>query len=267
MIPDIDTLGLLDDEEIELDFAALALSACDHPGTDLGGYVTLLERVSDRLGMVGATAATVPSQAGALVSVFAGEFGFEGDVTSYDAPLNADMMRVLDRRRGLPVSLAILYVAAARRMGWAAHPLNTPGHVLVRIGDGPAMMIDPFSGGRPVDRAGLDSLLRRVLGPLAILRPDHIAPLSNRMVLVRLLVNQASRAEQTGDAARALTLYGRMTQVAPDHGDGWWERARLALLLRDFAVARESLSAMLEVTRDPSRRADVAAALDGIAQA
>ena len=70
--------------------------------------------------------------------MFADEFGFAGDADSYDAPLNADLIRVLDRRRGLPVSLSLLYVAAARRIGWTAHALNTPysgGHILDRHGD------------------------------------------------------------------------------------------------------------------------------------
>jgi predicted TPR repeat methyltransferase len=84
------------------------------------------------------------------------------------------------------------------------------------------------------------------------------------MVLVRLLVNQASRAEQAGDPLRALTLYERMTSVAPDNPDGWWEQARLQLQLQDVDAARHSLSAMLEITRDPERRRLAAAALEAL---
>jgi hypothetical protein len=89
--------------------------------------------------------------------------------------------------------------------------------------------------------------------------------MANRTVLVRLLLNQASRAEQAGDPLRAMTLYTRMTTVAPDHPDGWWELARLQLQLQDVEAARGSLSAMLEVTRDANRRQLVLAALEAIA--
>ncbi len=265
MNDDVATLGLLDDDEIELDHAALALSELDHDGIDLNPYFDLLDEIGDRLENAGADAATAEAQAEALAQVFHGHFGFTGDAASYDAPLNADLIRVLDRRQGLPVSLSILYVAAARRMGWIAFALNTPGHVLVRIGEEPAVLIDPFNGGRMVTQRQLTDLLHGALGPDAELRPEHVAPMDNRSVLVRLLRNQCLRAEQGGDPVRALALYERMTWVAPEHPDGWWELARLQLQLHDVDAARHSLSAMLEVTRDPHRRQVITAALEAIA--
>jgi regulator of sirC expression with transglutaminase-like and TPR domain len=260
---DIETLGLLEDDEIELDQAALALSELDHEGVDLSPYVNLLEDIGERL-VNFAEAKTAEAQAEALAQVFHNQFGFTGDAESYDAPLNADIIRVLDRRRGLPVSLSLLYVAAARRMGWTAYALNTPGHVLVRIGEGPSCLIDPFHDGKIVSRERLAALLYGALGPEGRPGPEHIAPMTNRNVLVRLLLNQASRAERVGDPARALAVYERMTLVAPDNPDGWWELARLQLQLHDVNAARRSLSAMLEVTRDPERRKLVTATLQAL---
>lgn len=264
MSADVITLGLLDDDEIELDRAALALSELDHEGIDLDPYLALLDEIDDRLLAVGRSAETAEEQAEALAQVFSGEFGFAGDADSYDAPLNADLIRVLDRRLGLPVSLSLLYVAAARRMGWVAEALNTPGHVLVRVGEDPACLIDPFNDGVPVSHDRLVSLLLAGLGPGIPLQPQHLAPMTNRGVLLRLLSNQALRAEQAGDPLRALTICERMTQVAPDNPDGWWELARLQLQLGNVPAARSSLSAMFEVTRDPERRRLVSATLDAI---
>lgn len=264
MTTDIETLGLLDDDEIELDHAALLLSELDHEGCDLEAYFALVADIDARLEHF-AEAETPEAQGEALAQVFHHEFGFAGDVESYDAPLNADLIRVLDRRRGLPVSLSLLYVAAARRMGWAAWVTNTPGHVLVRVGEGPTCLIDPFHGGTPVSSERLATLLYGTLGPNGMPGPEHVAPLSNRGVLARLLLNQATRAERGGDPLRALTIYERMTTVAPDNGDGWWERARLELQMNDVDAARHSLSAMLEVTRDPERRELVSSTLRAIA--
>lgn len=266
MVFEIDQIGLLDDEEIELDLAALALSELDHDGIDLAPYLELLDEIEERLGEVGRDARSVEQQADALSRVIHGEFGFVGDAASYDAPLNADFIRVLDRRQGLPVSLSILYCAAARRLGWSAYALNIPGHVLARIGDDPFVVIDPFHGGMAVGERELVALVRQFLGPNARFSPDFLSPVPNRSTLVRLLMNQASRAEQGADPLRALTMYARMTQIAPGNPDGWWELARSQLQLLDAEAARHSLSAMLEVTRDPERRKLVSAALDAIAE-
>ena len=263
----IATYGLVDDEEIELDAAALVLSELDHPGTDLAPYIEVLRQIHGRLRELGSEALASNDQAQFLADVLHGEFSFVGDTDTYDAPLNGDLIRVMDRRRGLPVSLSILYVAAARRMGWKAELLNTPGHVLVRIGDQAPVIIDPFNGGAIVEERQLLALLKGFVVDDSHISTDRIETMTNRNTLVRLLMNQASRAEQANDPSRAITLYQRMTLVAPDNPDGWWALARLQLVVGLIEQARSSLSAMLEVTRNPERREIVTAALEAIPRA
>lgn len=266
MIVEIAHLGLLDDEAITIDTAALELAALDHPDADLSEYLELLGQIAEDVRARGGNARSASDQADLLSDVIAKEFGFLGDRDTYDDPANADLIQVLERRRGLPVSLSILYVAAARRAGWQADALNTPGHVIVRIGPETApVLIDPFNGGTRVDSHQLARLLTSALGQASPAASEHLQPMSNRSILVRLLINQATRAEQAGDAERALTLYERITTIAPAYGHGWWERARLELVQGDLAGARASLSAMLEMTRDPALRAQIAAALDALA--
>lgn len=263
MNDDLMQLGLVDEDEIRLDEAALALALLDHPGTDLDAYDAVLEAIAVRLAAVAGEATAAPAQAAALATVLAGEFGFVGDAETYDDPANADLIRVIDRRRGLPVSLAILYVAAARRLGWTANVLDVPGHVLVLIGEAVApVVIDPFRRGMSVDRDQLVALVAATDPSPAAVR--HVAAMPNRAVLVRLLLNQATRAEQGGKGRRALELYSRMTMMAPGYGHGWWERARLELVDGDPSAARHSLAAMLEITRDPVLRDRVSATLEAL---
>lgn len=268
MDEDVAHLGLLEDEAIALDASALEIAALDHPGVALDRYAGVLAAVAQRLAERGRAARTAHEQARALAAVIAGEFGFTGDAETYESPENADLIRVIDRRRGLPVSLAILYVAAARRQSWSADALNTPGHVLVRVNSpSEPVLIDPFGGGAIVGPDQLADMLARMMGPGVAPSSEHLAPMSNRSVLVRLMMNQASRAEAAGWSERALTLYRRMTLVAPSSSHGWWERARLELTLGDLAAGKASLSAMLEVTREPAMRAHIFAALDAISGA
>jgi len=264
MEEDLTRLGLIDEEFIILDEAALMLALPDNPEADLDPYHELLAEVAERLASVAPHAATAHDRADALSLVLAGEFGFVGDRESYDDPANADMIRVIDRRRGLPVSLSILYVSAARRMGWSAHILDVPGHVLVLVGTpADAVMIDPFSGGVLVLPDQLVALVSNASRPQAP-REVEIAAMPNRAVLTRLLLNQASRAEDAGKNVRALELYERITAFAPDAGHAWWQRARLELVGRDVAGAKRSLAAMLEVTRDSALRATIIETLESL---
>lgn len=261
----ISYLGLIEDEAILLDKAAIELAALDHPGVELTPYVALLNRMVQQLSRHRADAKTSRGRAAALARIVAREYGFRGDSAHYDDPANADLIAVMSRRRGLPVALAILYVALARRVGWDAEALNMPGHVLARVGFGAdAVIMDPFNGGEVVDRRKLAALLARVLGRGIPPATEDLAPMSNRMVLVRLLLNQATRAAQAGDAERALALYQRMTLIAPAGSGLWWERVRLEQALGRSADARASLSAMFEITRDPDQRTHISEALDAL---
>lgn len=265
MIEKIAYLGLCDEDAIELDLAALDIAALDQPQARTEGYVERLAEMAAELRRRAGEAPRPQQQVEALVETLAGRFGFEGDQEDYDNPNNADLMSVMDRRRGLPISLAILYVAQARRRGWTAQALNTPGHVLVAVGEGTPFIIDPFRRGAFVGPERLAALLETALGPGAAIGPEHLAPLPNRSVLVRLMMNQAVRAEAAGQPARALAIFQRISTVAPGYSQGWWDRARLELRLGDPPAARACLSAMLETTRDPALRAHINQALDTLA--
>lgn len=261
----LEDFGLVDDADIVLDEAALVVALLDHDEIDVGPYEDVLSDIASRLDGLGAGVVVVSERAACLAQVIAEEFGFSGDADTYDDPDNADLIRVIDRRHGLPISLSILYVAAARRIGWAAEILNLPGHVLVMVGhEAKPVIIDPFRGGAPV-------CVEQITALLALSKSDvssvvhHVAAMTNRAILVRLLLNQATRAEKAGKGRRALVLYSRMTSIAPEYPHPWWERARLELIDYDVTAARASLTAMLEITREPALRERVTGTLDALA--
>jgi regulator of sirC expression with transglutaminase-like and TPR domain len=158
------------------------------------------------------------------------------------------------------VALSILYVALARRVGWRAHALNLPGHVIVEIKGGiDSALIDPFDHGMGISHDRALEIARHGGGDSV---PTRFEPMTNRQLLIRLITNQASRARSAGDTVRALKLYERMTTIAPRLSSLWWERARLEQLLGHNNAARASLTAMLETTHDTtiSRRIQIALA-------
>lgn len=260
-------LGLVEDGKIDLAEAALRCAAADRPAADAGAVRAWLTGLAARLVAEGAGLSNARARARLLAEMLGGREGLHGDSEDYDNPDNADLIALHRRRRGLPVILSIVYVALARRVGWNAHALNVPGHVLVRVdGEGEPVIVDPFDGGRPVGRAGMAAIVARTLGAHTAVEREHLEALNNRQVLIRLLTNQATRARRAGDVARALVLHDRMTAIAPRFAGLWWERARLEQLAGDNAAARRSLAAMLEVTRDKAARTRIRAALEALAR-
>ena len=263
----LDRLGLLDDADIDLAEAALACAVADRPNLDIDPLRARLAGLATRLQARAAGVYASRARARLLAALLADEQGLRGDTDDYDNPANADLSQLFERRRGLPVTLSLLYVALARRVGWRADVIGLPGHVVVAIGRGSdRTLIDPFDHGHALDAGALGALVDRALGGHVALTPEHLRPLSNREILVRLLTNQATRARRAGDAARALVLARRMTALAPRLTGLWWERARLEQLAGRPRDARASLAAMLDTTHDGATRARIGDALEALAR-
>ncbi len=260
---ELSELGLLDDADIDLIEAGIALARADRPGVEPGplrrmvaGWAMALQR--DVAPVSGS------GRARRLSALIAGDAGLSGATGDYDDPLNADLIAVADRGRGLPVALCILYVALARRVGWRAEALSLPGHVVVEVRGGvDTALIDPYDHGTGINRDRLNEIARASGGDPV---PAKFDTMSNRQLLVRLLANQATRARTGGDTPRALLLHERMTTIAPRYSGLWWERARLEQLLGRNGAARGSLTGMLETTHDPVQVRRIGAALAALAR-
>ena len=149
------------------------------------------------------------ARARALNEIILLKHGYSGDELTYDDVQNANLIRVVDRRKGLPVALGILYLHAARAQGWDSVGLAFPGHFLIRLSDGPErLIIDPFHGGRICDAASLRELLKAMAGQDVELTPRITRRCPDRDVLLRLQNNiksrlLAGRPRRTGAAHRA----------------------------------------------------------------
>ncbi|UUX52166.1 transglutaminase-like domain-containing protein [Nisaea acidiphila] len=191
--------------------AALLLASLDRPGVPLDRYREQLDSFSES-----ARARGESSPAAALAETFAGEFGFAGDEKTYDDPQNANLIRVIDRRKGLPVALGILYIATARALGLDAGGLNFPNHFLIRVQDGGArQIIDPFNGGAVLDARDLRRLLTSFQGEQAELSQAHYRDVSDLDILLRLQNNIKLRLLRNGKLEPALRVIRDMRLLAP----------------------------------------------------
>jgi regulator of sirC expression with transglutaminase-like and TPR domain len=193
-----------------------------------------------------------------LAEVIARAYAYRGDSETYDDLQNADLVRVIERRKGLPVALSILYLHVARAQAWQAEGLAFPGHFLIRIGiDGARHVIDPFHEGSVRDAAELRALLQQVLGPDAELQPSHFDPVPDRDVLLRLENNVRLRLAKREDWAQAARSLDRMLAIAPDRADLLFEAGQLNARLdkrRAAIAAYERLLGLGEGAGDPELR-------------
>ncbi len=256
----LDAIGLLPDVEIDIAAAAVQLARVGAPEADYEAasrQLSLLARDSV------AEAGRVPDddlavRAAVLERVIAERHGFRGDTETYDDPANANLIRVLERRRGLPVALGVIWLHCARAAGWEAHGLDFPGHFLVKLeGGGRHCVLDVFAGGRRMEAPALRKLLKSVEGAKAELRPGLLQPMSTRAVLLRLQQNIKVRRLGVGDLRGALSCAEDMLRIAPDHAGLWRESGLLHQRLDQVSAALGCFERFLELV--PSGEAAVRA--------
>jgi regulator of sirC expression with transglutaminase-like and TPR domain len=177
-----------------------------------------------------------------------GEFGLVGDAETYEDMANANLIRVLERGRGLPVALGILWLHAAEAAGWGAHGVDFPGHFLLAL-ESPRgqVVVDVFAGGVPLSAPELRALIKRVEGPRAELRPGLLAPMPRRAVLLRLQNNIKLRRLRANDVEGALLCAQDMLRLAPDHAALWREAGLMQHRLERIGAALVSLDRSLEL--------------------
>lgn len=259
-------VGAQDDAEIDVAEAALLLAALERPQLSLERYrhhLSLLTRDVADLGEKNGAADSLEARIRVLHAVLVERYGYRGDRESYDDLANANMMRVIDRRRGLPVALGILYLHAARAQGWQIAGLNFPGHFLLRLDlGGRRVIIDPFNDGEPRDAAALRGLLKTMAGDAAELRPEHTEPVGCRDVLLRLQNNIKLRHVREEHSAAALEVLESMLMIAPERAGLWREAGILHSHLDNMRAAIIAFEHYLELSPagEPGRR-DIAALL------
>lgn len=218
--------------------AALALASFERPRVGLARYRQHLAMLARDVGRHAEAGGDLAARARALNEILLLKHGYSGDELTYDDLQNANLMRVVDRRKGLPVALGILYLHAARAQGWDSVGLGFPGHFLIRLSDGAdRLILDPFHGGRVCDAAGLRELLKAMAGQEVELAPEHYAPVADRDVLLRLQNNVKSRLLQAGRGEEALRTIETMLLLAPDMADLWQEAGVLHARLGNIRSA------------------------------
>lgn len=252
-------------------------AAADRPGPDLAAPAFLIARVEfprldpgpylDRLESFGDTAfqriasdpghdSPLAARVDALNRYLFNELGFFGNREQYEDPRNSCLNEVLDRRTGIPITLALVYIEVARRAGLRAEGVNFPGHFLVRMlhdlhtddpGDG--LIVDPFHGGAILNEHDCRLLLHRHLGEEAAFEPHLLARATRRQILVRMLLNLKRLYVRWRSFPQARMVTDLLLAISPASLSELRDRGLLAYHMNDFPAALKDLEEYLKNAR------------------
>jgi regulator of sirC expression with transglutaminase-like and TPR domain len=235
---------------VPLDEAALLMAAHARPGLDVAEQLGRLDALAGRL--------TDPSAA-AVAALLFDEVGLRGNADDYSDPRNSYLDQVLDRRLGIPISLAVVMMEVGRRAGVTIEGIGMPGHFLVRSA---GVLRDPFRGGRPLGVGECEALFHGLFGSDAPFSADLLGASGHHAILARMLANLRHSYAERGDAA-ALAWVIRLRVGLP--GVSPTELAELARLLANQGRFSEAAAALEDLAASGGVGSDAATEL--VAQA
>ena len=234
--------------------AALAIAGVEYPALDPAPYVQRLERMGEAAEgrMQRHAGSPRPVIIATLNAYLYEELGFSGNRERYDDPRNSFLNEVLDRRVGIPISLAIVYLEVGRRAGVRLEGVNFPGHFLVRAPGSPSdadeeLIIDPFHAGALLSEIDCRHLLRQHLGDEAAFDRSLLATATRQQIVVRMLVNLKRLYVRMNSFPQARAIADLLLAVDPSALAELRDRGLLAYHMEDFAAALKDLETYLRL--------------------
>jgi regulator of sirC expression with transglutaminase-like and TPR domain len=254
----IETLSIfvgpeVEDEKIDLIRAALVIARTEYPDLDIEAYAARMEELARR---VAAQASDLNPQRtlAALNRVLFEEVQLRGNREDYYDPRNSFLNDVLDRGLGIPITLSIVYMEVARRVGFHLSGVGMPGHFLLKHygEDGQEMLIDCFNRGDIVSRQDCQSRLDEIYSGEMTLRPEFLHPISRRQILTRMLNNLKTVYLSTRNFRKALPIADLILVIYPRSPEDIKQRALLRYSMGMHGLAAEDLDDYLKVSPNAS---------------
>ncbi len=267
-----------EDAAIDLAQAALLIALEEYPGLDITRCMTQLDllarEVRTVLGLAGAgEQARLPEEIDRLTVIDAmnqvlfEQEHFQGNQEDYYNPSNSFLNDVLEKRRGIPITLSLLYMEVGRRVGLQIEGIGLPFHFVVRcrLPNG-YIYIDPFEKGRLLSEGDCRERIYRIFKRKADFDPLWLEPVSHRQLLVRILTNLKNIYIHHGDYVRALSVCERILLLAPDAALERRDRGIVHFHLKHYARAIRDFTAYVEHAPDGENTDEIQRQIKAIRQ-
>ncbi len=251
------------EEDLDLARAALLVAGEEYPGLNipehlgrLDGFAEVVrQRAPDRL---------QPEELAKLLGQYLfQEQGFQGNTADYYNPDNSYFNRVLDTHTGIPITLSLLFIEVARRVGLRCRGVGMPGHFLVGLEDS-EFYFDPFNGGAALTAGDCRRLAESLFGPRMAWRDNYLTPCTKYEFLFRLLNNLKVVYERTGEFDRATGVIQRMIMVNSEATALYKDLAEVQYQQQQYRAALRSLESYRQKTPNAPDAAQVESWIESI---
>lgn len=247
-----DLLMELAEADIRLDCAALHLARDVYPHIDVHAYLGWLDEIAAEVAALRPRIGA-PERYQALCEVLVERRGFHGNGDDYYDPDNSYLNRVLDRRCGIPISLATVWIEVGRRLNWPVSGVNLPGHFLVRLDDPERfVLVDVFDGGKSLSIEDCAELVKKQFDQKIGFTPEFLEPVDTRTILSRTLTNLKQIYMVNHNWERLLDVLRRLIAVDRENLMHIQELAALHYRMGDFRGAHALMAECLKRMPEPN---------------
>lgn len=246
------------EEKIDLGYAALTIAQVEYPDLDIGEFLSRIDALAVEAARACPAGADAYRMIAALNTVLFKRHGFRGNQADYYDPRNSFLNQVIERKTGIPITLSVLYMEAAQRVGLKLDGVGFPGHFLVKYRDGrEEMIIDPFHQGEIKAREDLARLVQGMYGGKVSLSEEMLQATGKKQILKRMLTNLKMIYAQKSELVKALSVLDRLVILDPAGAADIRDRGAIYLRLECFSQAREDLERYLRLAPDAEDAAEV----------
>jgi regulator of sirC expression with transglutaminase-like and TPR domain len=246
-------LVTLPDNAIPLAEAALLVACEEYPQLELSPYLDQLDDIA-RIANRDIRPDDTPHETVAKINVVLYEtFGFRGNSADFYDPRNSFLNDVLDRRVGIPITLAAVYLEVSRRLNFPIAGVGLPGHFMVKYADREQeFFLDVFNKGEILSREECQKRIEDQTGEPIELSERFLARMTNGKILLRMLNNLKQIYLKAQAFDKGLAIVDMMIMVEPEESEQYRDRGLLRLQLRQFEGAKKDFDHYLRLVPEPA---------------
>ena len=253
------------EDQIDLGRAALAIATQEYPDLKIDDYLSQLDGLGQAVELRIGGEKNPYRIIAALNTVLFKELGFQGNRSEYYDPKNSFLNDVITRKKGIPISLSVVYMEVARRVELSLEGIGFPGHFLVKYDDGDVeILIDVFNGGEIRAREDLDRMLQQLYRGQVSYQPGFVAALGKRDILRRMLNNLKWIYLERGEPLKTLSVLDQLVVLDPSAASEIRDRGLLYITLECYAPALDDLESYLRLAPSAEDAAMIKAQIESV---
>jgi regulator of sirC expression with transglutaminase-like and TPR domain len=234
------------DQSVELDYTALLIATEEYPHLEITKYLGQLDSFADQARELDDQNAEPVARIMRFTHLLSDKLGFHGNQENYLDARNSFLNDVIDRRTGIPITLSVIFIEVARRIGLKLSGVGMPGHFIVKYADDDTeILIDPFNGGRLISEDGCREMIEQIYHGAIQFNSSFLDAVTKKQILTRMLQNLKAIYARAKDNYKTLNAIERLLLINPQAISEIRDRGLIYSVMERYAQAQEDLEEYL----------------------